>query len=123
MTQKTYDKIRRKTYKRKVTRCKDGDTFVIDPPIEGVDVIRLSGVDTPEMGTGIVADKMTKYLNKLVLNKKVKLTVTGYNSKRGYWPGRWVCEVSVGSPLYATDVCDKVQKRLMRKSWRDRLPW
>lgn len=39
-----------KTYRRKVKKTVDGDTFEISKPIMGKRFVRLSGIDTPEKG-------------------------------------------------------------------------
>lgn len=115
-----YERIRRKSFKRTVNRIVDGDTFIVKPDILGFYRIRLSGVDTPEIGSGEKAKKMTKFLEKKILGKTVKLTIVGYNPPKGQYPGRWVAEVFSG--LFSQiNVSDLVQKEMTKKSFKDKI--
>ena len=102
-----------KSYKRTVTRIIDGDTFEIGKAIDGIVRIRLSDVDTPEIGEKGY-EKMTDYLKKLVLGKKVKLVIKSKDPKKGKFQARWVCYVYYGL-FYKKYLSEKVQKEMDRK--------
>ena len=58
--------------------------------------------------------KMTEYLKKLVLGKKVKLVIKSKDPKKGNFQARWVCYVYYGL-LYKKYLSEKVQKEMDRK--------
>ncbi len=39
------------SYRRKVSRIVDGDTFRVHKPVQGSNSIRIAGLDAPEKGT------------------------------------------------------------------------
>jgi endonuclease YncB( thermonuclease family) len=106
-----------KSYKRTVTRIIDGDTFEIGKKIDGINRIRIADVDTPEIGEKGY-EKMTDYLKKLILGKKVKLVIKSKNPPKGKYQARWICYVYYGL-LYKKTLSEKVQKEMDRKTlWK-----
>ncbi len=115
-----YERIRRKSFKRIVNYVIDGDTFAVEGGIEGFDRIRLSGVDTPELGSGEKAEEMKEFLKEKILGKQVKITIVGYNAPRGKFKGRWVAEVYSGF-FIQLNISDSVQLRMTHRSIFDKI--
>lgn len=100
----------KKHYSRQVTRIIDGDTFEISKPIDGIKRIRLANVNTPEIGEDRY-EKMTDFLKKILLNKKVKLVIKSKNPPKGKYQARWVCFVYYGA-FYKKNASEIVQNEL-----------
>ena len=83
----------------RVVKCHDGDTCTIQTK-EGKYSLRLWGIDAPEIKQPYGV-KSREYLKKLVLNKRVKVVLTG----SGSW-GRKVGRLYVGRK----DVCSEMVK-------------
>lgn len=60
----------------KVTRVSDGDTVILIDNKGEKKKIRLDGIDAPEIGQEY-GDESKEFVEKLVLNKKVKIKVIG----------------------------------------------
>jgi endonuclease YncB( thermonuclease family) len=58
--------------KVRVQRVVDGDTIIVNTPTHGPIRVRITGINTPEIGT-FGADAATAYLSQLVLNQEVQI--------------------------------------------------
>ncbi len=108
-----------KSYKRLVSRIIDGDTFEIDREIKGIKRIRVADVNTPEIGEKDY-ERMTKFLEKLLLHKKVKLVIKSKNPPKGKYQARWVCYVYFGF-MYTRDLTLVIRKELEKTSLWEKL--
>jgi len=59
-------------YNAQVTEIIDGDTFAVNRTYKDINVIRLSGVDTPEKGE-LGYDEAKNYLASLIFMKTVTI--------------------------------------------------
>ncbi|MCY3413069.1 MAG: hypothetical protein INQ03_15635 [Candidatus Heimdallarchaeota archaeon] len=103
------------TYKRKVVKIIDGDTFEIDKAIEGLKRVRVANCNTPERKQDGY-EYMSRFLKKQIMGKRVKLTIKQKNPPKGHFQGRWVCYVNYGL-LYAKDLTEIINEEFKKKPW------
>ena len=109
----------KKVHKRVVTKIIDGDTFEVDKAIDGLKRIRMTDVNTPERGEDGY-EKMSRYLEKILLNKKVKLKIRSKNPPRGRYQARWICHVYYG-PFYGKNASEMVLKELAKTPFWEKI--
>jgi endonuclease YncB( thermonuclease family) len=99
-----------------VTRVIDGDTFETDAGAQ----IRILGADAPEAGF-CGASEAKSYLEKLILNKKVKISPTANDIFRRlvadvYSDGRSINNQMIASGWVAFDSSDSQNTKTMKES-------
>jgi len=90
-------------YNARVREVTDGDTFAVDRAYNGINIIRLNGVDTPEKGKPGYSEAKI-YLASLILGK----TVTIESVSIGHYH-RIIANVYLGGI--------SVNKKMKEKGW------
>lgn len=99
-----------------VTEVTDGDTFVTNTGAK----VRILGIDAPEMGL-CGSEEAKAELEKLILNKKVKISATANDTFKRlvsdvYLDGSSVNNLMVASGWAAYDSSDSLDAKAMRES-------